>query len=75
MVRAVYEQAGFVSGFSGDAITALFLHDKKQTKQDLYHRAFAAAYQIQQTMAALSKQVTPYWQTVPSKAVQALVSS
>ncbi|MGB0386976.1 MAG: tetratricopeptide repeat protein [Ardenticatenaceae bacterium] len=61
LVESVYAQGGFITGFAGDAFTALFpaqAGSQPQTDQRL-ERALAAALRIQQYMAAHPIQSTP----------------
>lgn len=53
LIEAVYARGGFVAGFAGDAFTAVFpAADPLQ--------AAATAWDIQQTMATVGQQTTPY---------------
>ena len=52
LVQSVYEQGGFVTGFAGDAFTAVFPHSPLQ--------ALAAAWTIQQRMQANANHDTLY---------------
>ncbi len=56
LVQSVYEQGGFVTGFAGDAITAVFPHLDYQANHA--QRALAAAVRMQEHMAANREQVT-----------------
>lgn len=53
LVEAVYARGGFVAGFAGDAFTAVF-----PTADPL--QAAAAAWEMQQAMATVGRQATPY---------------
>ncbi|MCB9434668.1 MAG: tetratricopeptide repeat protein, partial [Ardenticatenaceae bacterium] len=53
LVEAVYARGGFVAGFAGDAFTAVF-----PTANPL--QATAAAWEMQQLMASIGRQTTPY---------------
>ena len=63
-VRAVHQQGGFISGFAGDAFTAIFAEAGEGESQaqatDSAHRALAAAWAIQQTMAVAGLFASPY---------------
>ena len=56
LIDAVYSQKGFVTGFAGDAFTAVFPHSKTANVQ----RAVAAAVAIQEQIQARPEQETPY---------------
>jgi class 3 adenylate cyclase/predicted ATPase len=58
LIQSVYEQDGFVVTFAGDAFTALFSLDSSPGA--VQRRALAAAWHIQERMAALAEQATPY---------------
>ena len=58
LVHSVYEQGGFVTGFAGDALTAVFPQTEQQADHSL--RALAAAFRIQEHMAANAQQVTRF---------------
>ena len=55
LINAVYSQGGFVTGFAGDAFTAVF----PQPETTPQH-ALAAALTIQEHMQAKPEQETPY---------------
>jgi predicted ATPase/class 3 adenylate cyclase len=57
LVRPVYEQGGLITGFAGDAFTALFPLEGDVSRA---RNAFAAAWQMQQAMGALIKHATVY---------------
>ena len=57
LIAAVFEQGGFVTTQPGDAFTALFPVDALEQAP---LRALAAAWKIQQHMAAQPTQATPY---------------
>lgn len=56
LIDAVYSQGGFVTGFAGDAFTAVFPHGNTPNTQ----RALAAAVAIQEQMRARPEHDTPY---------------
>lgn len=57
LVRPVYEQGGMITGFAGDAFTAIFpLGEGKSGVEN----AFAAAWQMKQAMAPLIRHPTVY---------------
>jgi class 3 adenylate cyclase/predicted ATPase len=58
LVQSVFEQGGFVTGFAGDAFTAVFSQGEGQAPPQL--RALAAAWQIQEHMAANNQQETRF---------------
>lgn len=58
LVHCVYQEGGFITGFAGDAFTALFLLDEDQETDCL--PAVAAAWRIQDRMAAMGSHVTSY---------------
>jgi predicted ATPase/class 3 adenylate cyclase len=61
LVDFVYEQNGFITGFAGDAFTALFPHtDTDNTVQDPAHRALTAGHNILAHMVANPNHLTPY---------------
>jgi len=64
LVHGVYAQGGFIVTFAGDAFTALFPVDSaaEPVQGDVLAqaRALAAAWHIQERMAALAQQQTPY---------------
>jgi predicted ATPase/class 3 adenylate cyclase len=56
LVHSVFEQGGFVTGFAGDALTAVFPPSDQEPDQTL--RALAAAFRMQEHMAANARQHT-----------------
>jgi class 3 adenylate cyclase len=58
LVQSVYEQNGFITTFAGDAFTAIFPLGGAQVEG--HRRALAAAWHIQERMAAVAEQATPY---------------
>ncbi|MFN2137333.1 MAG: tetratricopeptide repeat protein [Candidatus Promineifilaceae bacterium] len=58
LVKTVFEQGGFVTGFAGDAFTAVFPVTGGRAPAE--QRALAAASQMQQTMVAVANQITRY---------------
>jgi predicted ATPase/class 3 adenylate cyclase len=60
LVASVYEQGGFVASFAGDAFTALFPIADGHSMTSTARHALAAAWSIQERMAAVSRQDTPY---------------
>ncbi len=65
-VRAVHRQGGFISGFAGDAFTAVFQEHAEDDPNDqaraASRRALAAAWEIQQAIVSASQPTTPYGQ-------------
>jgi class 3 adenylate cyclase/Tfp pilus assembly protein PilF len=57
LIQDVFEQNGIIANFAGDAFTALF--PVNQGDQDLL-RALAAGWQLQQDMAVLATQSSPF---------------
>ncbi|OQY28493.1 MAG: hypothetical protein B6244_07010 [Candidatus Cloacimonetes bacterium 4572_55] len=54
LVNAIYAHDGIITGFAGDAFTALFPFSSTESKLEtktVYRRAFAAAYTIHRRMA------------------------
>ncbi|HEX6384801.1 MAG TPA: adenylate/guanylate cyclase domain-containing protein, partial [Anaerolineae bacterium] len=71
LVTAVYDRGGFIVGFAGDAFMAVFPRDESGSRNnenvaapdDFHHsslHALAAAWAIQQHMAASADHDTPY---------------
>jgi len=56
LVRAVYEQGGFITGFAGDAFTAVFSHEDEGAARD----ALAAAWRIARHARRQTAYETPY---------------
>ncbi len=52
-INAVYERGGFITGFAGDAFTAVF-----PMQPSVVHAACAAALAIRQTFAEIGRQQT-----------------
>ncbi|MDX1687282.1 MAG: adenylate/guanylate cyclase domain-containing protein, partial [Candidatus Promineifilaceae bacterium] len=59
LIDAVYGQRGFVTGFAGDAFTAVFPHADGANASPVF-RALAAAVAIQREMQARPEQETAY---------------
>ncbi len=64
LINSVYSQGGFVTGFAGDAFTAVFPSSDTTIQQ-----ALAAAVAIQEQMKAKPEQETPYGRFVMSAKV------
>lgn len=60
LVHQVYAHGGFITGFAGDAFTALFPKERFDPHQAAYPHALAAACRIQEQVAAHPNQHTPY---------------
>ncbi|MBN1889186.1 MAG: AAA family ATPase, partial [Thermoflexales bacterium] len=63
LVKAVYDQGGFIVGYAGDAFTAVFPGDEAEEGgpgPSCAQRALAAGWQIQQYMIAHPNHTTPY---------------
>jgi predicted ATPase/class 3 adenylate cyclase len=58
LIQNIYKQGGFVTGFAGDAFTAVFHEEESLTPAQL--RALAAAWQMQQHMKANNQQETRF---------------
>ena len=58
LIHSVYEQGGFITGFAGDAFTAVFPEGIDQVPAHTH--ALAAAWQIQQHMSANNRQQTRF---------------
>lgn len=58
LITTIYEQNGFITGFAGDAFTAVFPTHSSPTPAELH--ALAAAVRIQHTMASQAWQETRF---------------
>ena len=58
LIYSVYEQGGFITGFAGDAFTAVFPEGNDSAPAHMH--ALAAAWQIQQHMSANNHQPTRF---------------
>lgn len=60
LVHHVYAHGGLITGFAGDAFTALFIKDRFGSEIAAYQQALAAAVRIRQHMAAHPSQSSSY---------------
>lgn len=63
LIQSVFEQGGFVTNLAGDAFTAVFQVDSGSPVSGSpveFHRALAAAEQMQKVLAGSAQQRTPY---------------
>ncbi|MBN1485474.1 MAG: tetratricopeptide repeat protein [Chloroflexia bacterium] len=60
LVQQIYAHCGFITGFAGDAFTALFPKHRFDAEPAAYTHALAAARRIQEHVAAHPSQHTPY---------------
>jgi class 3 adenylate cyclase len=60
LIEPIYGHGGFVTGFAGDAFTALFPTNRFPEEREAYNHALAAAIAIRQHMVTYPVHNTPY---------------